>query len=283
MTTSSETTTMTPPAADEPNPAHPDRVTVAKLQLLHDYLVVRPLAVPSKKGRFHMPETASERERSHSGIVLAVGPGDFNEPGTARVPMSVAVGDLVFFGKFSGTEEAVGGATVLVMRESECRLRVPAGAFAVVQHEDERFDHLVEDWCEICHGIPLEQAARTELAREREQLLVGKRPGIVEQMTNEGSIGTGPDLAERQRVAWEANITVKEVNHMLATHSAIRFREGTTVPEVGPVTAVLEGRRPCAGGDDKMCGSVQGKYQTADGPIWLGVRCGHWEKALVEG
>jgi chaperonin GroES len=259
------------PATEGPDLQHPDRVTVEKLQLLHDYLVVRPLAVPSKKGRFHMPETASERERSHRGVVLAIGPGDFNEPGTARVPMSIRVDDLVFFGKFSGTEEEVGGHTVLVMRESECRMSVAAGAYRIVSHEDARFDHLVEDWCEICHGIPLEQAAREQLALEREQLLVGKRPGL----------DAPPDAAELQRQAldllgtWEP--TVEGVNEMIGEIN--QTRGVTPLPIV--VTAVLEDRRPCAGEGFGPCLFMQRKYQTAHGPIWLGLRCGHWHRAVV--
>lgn len=127
-------------------------VTVAKLRILHDFIVVRPLAAPSKKtgSLMHMPGTAAERERSSRGVVLVVGPGDWNEPGTARMPMSVHVGDLVFFGKYAGTEEEVGGATVLVMREPECRMSVPAGDFELVSHSDPKTDHLVEDYCDLC-------------------------------------------------------------------------------------------------------------------------------------
>jgi chaperonin GroES len=153
---------------------HPPRVTVDNIRVLHDYLVIKPLAVPARKagGLIEMPGTATERERNHHGVVLAVGPGDFNEPGTARVPMSLGVGDLVFFGKYSGTEEELGDRTVLVMRESECRISVPAGSFTVVEHADAKLDHLAESWCEVCDGIPLEQAAKERLELEREALVV---------------------------------------------------------------------------------------------------------------
>jgi chaperonin GroES len=153
---------------------HPKRVTVEKLKILHDYVVVRPLAQPSRAGAVHIPESASARERSHCGIVLAVGPGDWNEPGTARVPMALAAGDLVYFGKYSGTEEELDDRTVLVMRESEVRLTVGAGDFAIVEHENPKLDHLVEQWCEVCDGLPLEEAAARRLALEREQLVAGK-------------------------------------------------------------------------------------------------------------
>lgn len=138
---------------NDPDVNDPRAVTVAKLQILHDYLVVHPLAPPSKKhgSLMHMPGTAAERERSSRGIVLVVGAGDWNEPGTARMPMSVHVGDLVFFGKYAGTEEEIAGAKVLVMREPECRLSVSAGDFQVVSHDDPSHDHLIEDYCDICH------------------------------------------------------------------------------------------------------------------------------------
>jgi chaperonin GroES len=251
-------------AVHEPDTQHPSAVTVDKLALLHDYVVVRPLAVPAKKagGLLHLPEASSERERSHRGIVLAVGPGDWNEPGTARVPMSIAPGDLAFFGKYSGTEEEVGGHTVLVMRESEIRLRVQAGAFAIVVHDNPKLDHLVEDWCEVCHGVPLEQAAAERLALEREQLLVGKKPGADVYVV---------DSAEPP--------TLEEANRVIADINAnIRLTPGSPTP----LPFVTEGpldRRSCAGADG-TCLFMQQKFETATGPIWLGIRCRHWHQAL---
>jgi chaperonin GroES len=164
-----ETATETPAAAG-PDPQHPDRVTVDRLQVFFDFLIVRALATSAKNagGVMFIPDTAGERERSQRGIVLAVGPGDWNEAGTALVPMNVQVGDLVFFGKYAGTEEELDGERVLVMRESELRFCVRDGRYRLVEHDDHRFDHLVEDWCPVCHGVPVEQAAAERLALERE-------------------------------------------------------------------------------------------------------------------
>jgi chaperonin GroES len=146
MTTPTTTPISTAPPTEPlgPDVDHPNRITIEKLKILHDYLVVRPLAVPSKLigGRMLMPDTAGERERSHRGIVLGTGPGDFNEPGTALVPMTLDPGDLVFFGKYSGTEERIGPHVVLVMREAECRFCVPAGRYELVDHpEDSKLAH----------------------------------------------------------------------------------------------------------------------------------------------
>jgi chaperonin GroES len=147
-------------------------VTLEKLKLLADYVCVQPLAVSAKNagGELYIPETASARERSQRGVVLVVGPGDWREDGMARVAPELGVGDLVFFGKYSGTEEELGGRTVLVMRETECRMRVSAGDFVVIEHDDPKLNHLVEDFCEICHK-PEADAAAGRLAAMRQELV----------------------------------------------------------------------------------------------------------------
>lgn len=158
-----------PPPPNGPNVDHPKRVTVASLRLLHDYLAVAPLSVSMRNagGLLFIPEAAGVRERSQRGTVLAVGPGDWNDAGTALVPMTLRPGDLVFFGKYAGTEEELGGRLVLIMRENECRVSVPAGSFEVVEHENPKLNHLVEEWCDVCHGDPEADAkARLEVERQ---------------------------------------------------------------------------------------------------------------------
>lgn len=164
-----------------PDPQHPARVTVQKLRLLHDYILVRPLAAPLKKagGLMFMPETAGARERNSRGLVVAVGPGDYNAAGTAILPVSVSHGDLVYFGKYAGTEEEFDGQTVLAMRETECRLRVFAGDFRIIEHDDPKLNHLVEDWCDVCYGDP-EAEAKARLEAERARFVAAQIPGPVE-------------------------------------------------------------------------------------------------------
>lgn len=254
-----ETQVVEPPqtsAPTGPDPNHPDRVTIDRLDVLHDYLVVRPLAPPSKKagGLLHMPEIAQERERSHRGIVLALGPGDFNEPGTARMPMTIGVGDLVFFGKFSGTEEEVGGRTVLVMRESELRFCVRAGMFATVEHENPKFDHLIEDWCDICHGVPLEQAAAERLELERLQLATQRN----------ATCSCGHQGAVHAHVTGPCGVC-----------GCMVFDDGTTPASTEPADQPLAGKpRPCA---EPNCLFMQ----TRNGDQWVGVRCGHIHPAVI--
>jgi chaperonin GroES len=52
------------------------------------------------------------------GEVIAVGPGSRDEAGRL-VPLEVAKGDRVLFGKWSGTEVKIDGQELLIMKESD--------------------------------------------------------------------------------------------------------------------------------------------------------------------
>jgi chaperonin GroES len=84
---------------------------------LHDRIVVRP-AEPEEvtKGGIILPDTA--KEKPQQGEVLAVGTGKYDENGKL-IPMAVKVGDKVLYGKYSGTEIAIDGEDLLIMRESD--------------------------------------------------------------------------------------------------------------------------------------------------------------------
>ena len=58
-----------------------------------------------------IPDTAQEKPQK--GIVVAVGPGKKDEP------MSVSVGDVVLYGKYSGTEFKYESGDYLIMREAD--------------------------------------------------------------------------------------------------------------------------------------------------------------------
>lgn len=280
-------------APQGPDPTHPHRVTLEKLQVLHDYLVIRPLAPPSKKAGalLFMAETAAERERSHRGVVLAIGPGDWNEEGTARTPMSIAPGALVFFGKYAGTEEEIGGGSVIVMREAECRFCVPAGHYDVVQHpENPKLAHLVEDWCDVCYGVPTEKA-KTELEAER-AALVAQQNAVCTcgHYADKHAHRTGPcsdcdtcmEFKDGGVDELAPALTPAQVDYVLQRREPTVAEVNAAIAELrlfNPpvVTAVLEDRRPCA---SEGCLFMQRKYQTADGPIWIGLRCGHWREAI---
>ncbi|UBM59839.1 co-chaperone GroES [Marinilongibacter aquaticus] len=58
-----------------------------------------------------IPDTA--KEKPQKGKVVAVGPGKKDEP------MSVKEGDVVLYGKYSGTELSIDGKEYLIMREAD--------------------------------------------------------------------------------------------------------------------------------------------------------------------
>ena len=69
---------------------------------LHDRVVVKRLEEDTKTaGGIIIPDTA--KEKPQQGKVVAVGPGGRDESGKL-VPLDVKAGDIVLFGKWSGTE-----------------------------------------------------------------------------------------------------------------------------------------------------------------------------------
>jgi chaperonin GroES len=59
-----------------------------------------------------IPDTA--KEKPQEGTVLAVGPGRIDDNGN-RVPLDVAVGDVVIYSKYGGTEIKYNGEEYLVL------------------------------------------------------------------------------------------------------------------------------------------------------------------------
>lgn len=84
---------------------------------LHDRVVVRRVEEEQKTaGGIIIPDSA--KEKPQQGEVVAVGPGARNEQGQV-VALDVKAGDLVLFGKWSGTEVKIDGEELLVMKESD--------------------------------------------------------------------------------------------------------------------------------------------------------------------
>jgi chaperonin GroES len=65
----------------------------------------------------YIPDTAQEKPQK--GTVVAVGPGKYADTTGTLIPMSVAVGDSVLYGKYSGQESQINGKDYLIMRESD--------------------------------------------------------------------------------------------------------------------------------------------------------------------
>ncbi len=83
---------------------------------LGDRVAVKLMAQDEKIGSIIIPDTA--KERPVQGEVIAVGSGSRDHAGNL-ISLEVKVGDIVLFGKWSGTEVKVGGHDLLVMKESD--------------------------------------------------------------------------------------------------------------------------------------------------------------------
>ena len=93
-------------------------MTDQKLRPLADRMIVEPSErdETTASGLF-LPETASEKPQE--GKILAVGPGRWDENGKQRLPLEVAVNDVVVFAKYSGTEIKLGDKKVLILSEKD--------------------------------------------------------------------------------------------------------------------------------------------------------------------
>jgi chaperonin GroES len=88
-----------------------------KLRPLQDRIVVKRLEGESKtKGGIIIPDTA--KEKPIEGRVVAVGNGKVLKDGKHRAP-EVKVGDVVLFGKYSGTEVKIDGEEHVLLREDD--------------------------------------------------------------------------------------------------------------------------------------------------------------------
>ena len=67
-------------------------------------------------GGIIIPDTA--KEKPMEGKVIAAGAGARDETGKIQ-PLDVKAGDLVLFGKWSGTEVKIDGQEYLIMKESD--------------------------------------------------------------------------------------------------------------------------------------------------------------------
>ena len=88
-----------------------------KFRPLHDRVLIKVLDSEEKtSGGIIIPDTA--KEKPQEGEVVAVGPGAKNEEGKVA-PMDVKIGDIVLFGKWSGTEVKIDGKEYSIMKESD--------------------------------------------------------------------------------------------------------------------------------------------------------------------
>jgi chaperonin GroES len=94
---------------------------------LHDRVIVKRIEEKETlKGGIIIPDSA--KEKPQEAEVIAVGAGK-REKGE-RVPLDVAVGDRVLFGKYSGSEIKLDGEEYLILREEEILAKLGAAAKA---------------------------------------------------------------------------------------------------------------------------------------------------------
>jgi chaperonin GroES len=88
-----------------------------KFKPLHDRILIKPQTAEAKtKGGIIIPETAQEKPMQ--GKVIAAGAGKRGEDGRL-VPIDVKVGDLVIYGKWSGTEVKIDGEDLVILNEAD--------------------------------------------------------------------------------------------------------------------------------------------------------------------
>lgn len=88
-----------------------------KIRPLQDRVVIKRMEEErTSAGGIVIPDTAAEKPIR--GKVIAVGPGKVLDNGQKR-PIDVKVGDIVLFGKYSGTEVKINNEEYLVIREDD--------------------------------------------------------------------------------------------------------------------------------------------------------------------
>lgn len=99
-----------------------DKATNATpIKPLGDRVVVRPLTddemgTTSPSGII-IPETA-KKEKPEQGVVIATGPGKWDEDGEKRIPLEVKEGDRIIFSKFGFDEVKVENDEYYIVSES---------------------------------------------------------------------------------------------------------------------------------------------------------------------
>ena len=85
---------------------------IIMIKPLADRVVIEPKEAETKTASgLYIPDTA--KEKPQQGVVVAAGPGKKDEP------MEVKVGDVVLYGKYSGTEVTVDEKKYLIVRQAD--------------------------------------------------------------------------------------------------------------------------------------------------------------------
>ncbi len=88
-----------------------------KLRPLQDRVIVKQSEAEEKtKSGIVLPDAA--KEKPTKGKVIAVGPGKLDDNGK---PMEIGLraGDMIYYGKYSGTDVEVDGQKLVILREQD--------------------------------------------------------------------------------------------------------------------------------------------------------------------
>ena len=84
---------------------------------LHDRVVIRQDEIVEQTlSGIIIPTQAQEKQ--YRGTVVAVGPGAWDDKGQ-RLPLQVAVGDKVLYGRYAAQEVKLEGETLVIIKETE--------------------------------------------------------------------------------------------------------------------------------------------------------------------
>ena len=88
-----------------------------KLKPLADRVIVKQTEAEEKtKSGIYLPDAA--KEKPTRGKVIAVGPGKLDDKGKP-MELGLRVGDVVYYGKYSGTDVEVDGEKFVILRETD--------------------------------------------------------------------------------------------------------------------------------------------------------------------
>lgn len=87
------------------------------LKPLGDRIIVKAVSAEEMTaGGIVLPD--SVQEKPQEGDVVAIGPGTQLSTGK-KVPMDVAIGDRVIYGKYAGTEVKIGAEEYVIVRQDD--------------------------------------------------------------------------------------------------------------------------------------------------------------------
>ena len=93
-----------------------------KLHPLEDRVVIVPSdEAEQMRGGLYIPDTA--KEKPTQGEVIAVGPGRTSDKGE-HIKVDVKVGDIVIYGKYSGTPYTLEGDEVIIIKASDILAKI---------------------------------------------------------------------------------------------------------------------------------------------------------------